>query len=169
MKGLLVLVIGMILAGQIYCQNRPEGKFQFKNSAQLDLGGPGLFYSLNYERILINGDQFKTSSQIGISYYPASTGIRDIWIPMGINEVFFTGKHHLEAGLGYVLIREAVRDIENNPADWLWSNLIFGRLGYRFQKHDGHLIFRASFVPLIEYDSAIEFHPLGGISLGYSF
>jgi len=128
-----------------------------------------LFYSINYERILVNADRFKTASQLGFSYYPPSTGVRDFWIPLSINEILSYGKHHIEAGLGYVLIREAARDQENNPDYWFWSGLISGRIGYRFQKPSGRLIFRAAFTPMLEYDSAFEFHPLAGISVGYSF
>ena len=50
-------------------------KIENKNSIQIELGGHGLFYSINYERIIINGDRFKTTGQLGISYYPPNTGI----------------------------------------------------------------------------------------------
>jgi len=139
---------------------------------QVDLGGHGLFYSLNYERILLNGGRFKTASQAGISYYPPRTGIRDIWIPLGINEIFSFGNHHLEAGIGYLPIREALRYPDDTPDEWFWSHLMTGRIGYRFQKPEGRLILRAAFTPVLEMEylgHGDEFHPLGGISVGYSF
>ncbi len=131
-----------------------------------------MFYSLNYERILLNGERFKTASQVGISYYPPKAGMRDIWIPIGINELFSFGNHHLEAGIGYMPIREATRDLENNPDEWFWSHMTTGRIGYRYQKPSGRLILRAAFTPILEIDPlghGDEFHPLGGISIGYSF
>ena len=169
MKKHLVILFCIITFFPTFSQDIRSNKFQNKNSFQLDLGGHGLFYSVNYERILINGNRYKTASQLGISYYPASTGIRDIWMPIGVNEILSFGKHHIEAGLGYIVIREATRDPENNPDEWFWSGIMSGRIGYRYQKPGGRLILRAAFTPFMEHGSAHEFHPSGGISVGYSF
>ena len=169
MKKIFISVICLIAFHSAFCQDEISSKFQKKNSLQLDLGGHGLFYSVNFERVLINGDKFKTASQFGISYYPATTGIRDIWMPLGLNEIFSFGKHHMEAGIGYVVIIEATRDQENKPDEWYWSGLMSGRIGYRYQNPDGRLILRASFTPMIEHGSALEFHPSGGVSVGYGF
>lgn len=169
MKKNLVVLFCIITFLPGFSQDMSSNKFQNKNSFQLDLGGHGLFYSVNYERILINGNRFKTASQIGISYYPASTGIRDIWMPIGVNEILSFGKHHIEAGLGYIVIREATRDPENNPDEWFWSGIMSGRIGYRYQKPGGRLILRAAFTPFMEHGTAHEFHPSGGLSVGYSF
>ena len=169
MKKHVIILLCIITFYPLYCQDENNSVFQNKNSLQFDIGGHGLFYSVNYERILLNGNQFKTASQIGFSYYPASTGIRDFWMPIGINEILSFGKHHIEAGLGYIVIREATRDLENNPDEWFWSSLMSGRIGYRFQKPGGRLILRAAFTPFMEYGAAHEFHPSGGISVGYNF
>lgn len=169
MKKHLVILFCIITFFPAFSQDISSNKFQNKNSLQLDLGGHGLFYSVNYERILINGNRFKTASQLGISYYPASTGIRDIWMPIGVNEILSFGRHHIEAGLGYIVIREAIRDPENNPDEWFWSGIMSGRIGYRYQKPGGRLILRAAFTPFMEHGSAHEFHPSGGLSVGYSF
>jgi hypothetical protein len=53
-----------------------------------------------------------------MSYYPPSVGFRDTWFPVCVNELFSFGIHHLEAGLGFVINKEAVRDVENNPTTW---------------------------------------------------
>ncbi len=105
--------------------------FRKKNSIQLEAGGHGMFYSINYERIIFNADKFKTAAQAGFSYYPKITGVRDFWIPLLVNEIFSFQKHHIELGAGYVIIREASRDIENNPVSWFWSGVISGRIAYR--------------------------------------
>jgi hypothetical protein len=143
--------------------------FQNKNSFQIEFGGHGLVYSINYERILINAPHFKTTAQFGLSYYPPSTGVRDIWAPVCINELYSLGNHHIEGGIGYIVIREAIRDMDNNPDEWFWSGVFTGRFGYRYQKPDGHLVLRAGFTPFMEHGTAHEFHPSGGISVGYSF
>jgi len=73
-------------------------------------------------------------------------------------------------GEGYVVIREASRDLENNPISWFWSGVITGRLGYRYQVPDGRFLFRAGFTPFLEYEGHnYEFHPSGGLTIVYSF
>jgi len=166
-KKLIVLFLSLFSISSM-SQQASEGSFQNKNSFQLELGGHGLIYSLNYERILLNGHKFKTASQIGISYYPPSAVMRDIWLPICINEIYSLGSHHIEGGIGYVIIREATRDMEDNLDEWFWSGVFTGRIGYRYQKPDGRLILRAGFTPFMEHGTAHEFHPSGGISVGYN-
>ncbi len=167
-KNLIVLFLSLFSISAM-SQQASKGSFQNKNSFQFELGGHGLIYSLNYERILLNGHKFKTASQIGISYYPPSAGMRDIWLPICINEIYSFGSHHIEGGIGYVIIRESTRDMEDNLDEWFWSGVFTGRIGYRYQKPDGRLILRAGFTPFMEHGTAHEFHPSGGISVGYNF
>lgn len=172
MKTPTVLLSLLLTAGALNGQEKTTSTFQNKNSLQLELAGPTVIYSLNYERILYNRDRFKTAAQAGISYYPPSTGMRDIWIPIGVNEIFSMGVHHIEAGLGYMAIIEASRDENNEPVEWNWNHMLTARLGYRYQKPEGHLILRAGFTPVFELGSFPDgdyFHPLGGLSVGYGF
>ena len=155
MKKLLFLFIILSFFISNYGQDVGSNVFIYKNSAQIEAGGHGMFYSLNYERILINRDQFKTTSHAGISFYPRQTGVRHVWIPIVVNELFSISKHHLELGVGHVFIREASRDVENNPIEWFWS---------------GRIVLRAGFTPFLDYvDRIYEFIPSGGISVGYCF
>ena len=171
------IVILLINSNSIRAQN--NGIFENKNSVQVEFGGHGLFYSFNYERIFINTNKFKSAGQFGISYYPPKSGIRDIWMPIGINEIFSFNNHHIETGLGFVIIREAIGKPDYSRSDWFWSGLMSGRVGYRYQKPKGHLILRVAFTPFLELSSLsgvryingpqAEFIPFGGLSIGYSF
>jgi len=169
MKKHVSVIILLFLAITVNSQDKDRNPFERKNSIQLDFGGPGLFYSFNFESILLNKRQFKTASQVGLSYYPPMTGIRDVWIPIGLNELMSFNKHHVEMGIGYIVIREAIRDPENNPDEWFWSGLMSARIGYRYQKPDGRLILRAGFTPIMEHGTAHEIHPSGVISVGFNF
>ena len=170
MKKIISIIIISSLTISIYGQTSETSKFNRKNSIQVETGGHGLIYSLNYERVIFNGSSFKTVAQAGISYYPPSTGVRDCWIPIVLNELVSFNKHHIEAGIGHVFIREAGRDSENNALEWFWSGVFTGRLGYRYQVPDRRIIFRLGFTPFLEYENRhYEFHPSGGITIGYSF
>lgn len=170
MKKIFVILIIATITLSTFGQKAtiPTLSFKTNNSIQFELFGHGLFYSFNYERILVNGQKFKTTGQAGIAYYPPKTGIIDIWIPVGINELYSFNSHHLEFGLGYVFINEATRTDDYKEISREWNGFLSGRIGYRYQKPDGRFIFRVGFTPLFEYEF-IEFHPLGGLTVGYSF
>lgn len=148
-------------------------KFNNKNSVQLDLGGHGMFYSLNYERIIFNGKRFKTAAQVGFAYYPRSWGYLELWTPIGINEIVSFGNHHIEFGVGVVPVRDPGISNEDFTIPPSWSTFLSARLGYRYQKPDGKFLFRAGFTPLAEGSLRsipnLNIHPLAGISFGYSF
>ncbi|MFC2079860.1 hypothetical protein ACFLRQ_00130 [Bacteroidota bacterium] len=162
-------------------QAQENNKYLNLNSVQLELGGHGLAYSLNYERILFNTDIFKIAGQVGFSYYPPFIGFIDYWIPISINEIFSIRNHHIELGVGIIINRVSSRDSENIATDWDWEGFLSARIGYRYQKPNGRFIFRAGFTPIIEsnflssmktvsdFGFITEFHPLPAVSFGYSF
>ena len=142
--------------------------FNHKNSVQLELFGHGLFYSLNYERVVLNRSLFKTTAQVGISYYPPKTGIMELWIPVLVNELISFKAHNLELGGGYIFTNEPVLFPES-AHHRSWGGFLTGRVGYRYQKPNGHLILKAAFTPIFEYRGNDWFHPSGGLSVGYAF
>ncbi len=172
MKHIFIVLLFVILTNPTYCQKTDslKTKFTYKNSVQLELGGHGLIYSLNYERILLNGQRFKTTAQVGFAYYPRWADIIDIWLPVEINEIISFNKHHIELGLGYVFINESTRGVNNTIVSRQWEGLYSGRIGYRYQKPNGRFVLRVSFTPLFgSLDTPFAFHALGGVALGYSF
>jgi hypothetical protein len=145
--------------------------FENKNSVQLEFGGHGAFYSVNYERLILNKPRFKTTGQVGFSYYPPKTGTIDLWMPILVNELYSFGKHHIELGAGYIFTNEALRDGNLNAISRSWNGFLTGRIGYRYQKPAGRFLIRVAFTPVIEVQNINEsgFHPLAGVSFGYSF
>lgn len=168
---LTTLICFSILSAQE--KNIEPAKFVNNKSVQLDIGGHGMFYSLNYERIIFNGKRFKTAAQVGIAYYPRSWGYLELWTPIGINEIFSLGNHHIEAGIGIVPTRTPSPEMEIYDLYSPWSTFLSARLEYRYQKPDGKFLLRAGFTPLAEGSlrniKYLNIHPLAGISFGYSF
>ncbi|MBE0654530.1 MAG: hypothetical protein IH594_12070 [Bacteroidales bacterium] len=151
-----------------------SGKFSYKNSIQLELFGHGSFYSLNYERVIFNGERFKTLGQAGIAYYTEQSGVIPLWIPLSVNQLFSFHSNHIEVGLGQIIINDRLPDGTDNFR-------LFGgfKAGYRYQKPDGRILIKAAFTPLIDYSSSFdrenfgvyvtEFIPWGGLTFGYNF
>lgn len=166
--------------------SKPTEPFLFakRNSLNFEAFGHGLFYSLSYERIIINEDPYKWALQIGGAVYPYHNQI-DIWLPISLNFIKTVGikrKHHIEAGVGHVLrYDQFYNGYMNNP----WQTFITAKVGYRFQKSDGRWIFKILLTPFYEYDrknppttpAPKSFHniidgngfPSGALSVGYTF
>lgn len=179
MKAILFIIMLIFSIVSINGQCQEDNKFQFKNSFHFEIGGSGRYYSLNYERNIINKNLLKTSGQFGIRYFPGAWS--DISLPIGINEQFSFNIHHIELGIGMVATREMIRDPLEKYAiiGRFWSCALTGRLGYRYQKPDGKYIWRIGFTPFLfrERSQLIEdpgapfkiFTPWGAVSIGYAF
>jgi hypothetical protein len=167
------LFIGMFLL----CLNsfgQQSDKFATKNSVEFELFGQGCFYSLDYERLFLNREKFKTLAQLGVAYYPERTGVIPLWIPVSVNQLFSFHSHHLEAGAGQIFCSE--KGLDGDQKLRLFGSL---KLGYRYQKPDGKFLFKAAFTPVLDYwDVAtdnelgrpeVEFMPWAGVAVGYNF
>lgn len=122
----------------------------------LDLVGNSGFYSLNGEYEIGEIKDSKLNARIGFGYYSGS-GIQFTGIPIGINMLTGTKKHHLELGLGVSYIK----GIENmnipagtygNPQGWSQQSegiYFVPSVGYRFDKLTGGLILKVYYSPLI--------------------
>ncbi len=144
-----------------------------RNIVSLELMGNGFIYSLNYERILFDFDRLVTTAQIGVSYYPPSTGVIELWVPMSLNQLFrVKPKHYLELGIGQVLFGEDLFPEESDNVTIVNGNTDLGidwifRAGYRFQSDTSRWVFKAAFTPF--YLNGWEFIPWGSLGVGFKF
>lgn len=173
---LLIALLGTMAANAQAVSTTHSRPLERLNSVQLELGGHGLFYSLNYERIILNRERFKGTASLGVGYYPPSNGIIPLWMPLSFGGILSFGKHHAEIGIGHVFIAESGTlgtPVGTFNSDQSASRTQFGflsaRAGYRFQKPGGRYLLRASFTPFVDYQSGMEMYPSGGLSVGYVF
>jgi hypothetical protein len=158
MKYIFFIFIFVCLANDLNSQEikMQDMSFVRKNSVQFEIFGNGFLYSFNYERVILNDDKFKTTGQIGYSYL----GMGGQVLPIIINELISFEKHHIEFGLGYTF------------ATYLGNHFMF-RAGYRFQKPNGRLVFRAGFTPWFgignNSSSKWSIVPWGGVGVGFCF
>ncbi len=154
-----------------------EDRREAKNSVYLELAGPGLFYSVNYDRVIT--DDF--SARIGFSYLSlgASAGSGDTtasaeasyWaVPLMANYIgLSSGTHSLELGVGGSLMN-ASGDVGVGDESAEGSVTLFaftGLVGYRRQALRGGFNFRIGFSPMFFTDGYLL--PTGYMSFGASF
>lgn len=192
----IIYILFLISASVSFSQDRLEGTMDTteqvysKNNAYLELGGKGLFYSLNYERRLFNlGEKTTINGSIGISLFPGMTKIKgsvDFLMPFSISiQQHLKKNHHLCIGTGSTYYNYQINDIEitnsNLQAQPLRARLKsvtewFGHLNfeYRHQKPKGGLMFKVGITPLFfdkmqnfEGIKTAQFSANAGIGFGF--
>jgi hypothetical protein len=145
-----------------------------KTAIFLELAGNAGLYSINVDRIYFYHPNLKISGRVGLAVNMNSIYYEPI-IVLENNFIFLKNPHHLELGLGGTLQRR-FNEKPNQPDIYNWENILFSvwRFGYRYQKQDDGLFFRAAVTPIIMSNDALGFHPnyfqfWFGISIGMSF
>ena len=195
-KSLLLFVMTLFVFSQnkLLAQVEKEIKteksaeiFTAKNSIYGELGGTSYGYAVNYGFIFHQKERLKYSASAGFSmryqnwFEPIFSGY---WIPSFMTEItalWGKSKGHLEFGTGFVAYRNKQfifdKDFPGNRRErQYWNKTIVPRIGYRYQKPDGGLFFRAAYTPWIDFNNfegaehKVNFFPFGiGLSLGWSF
>ncbi len=142
-----------------------QAQAQRSQAIYVELGGAGLVYTLNYDTRFSDTED-KLGARIGISVLPDA-----IIVPLQMNYLHGTGKHKLEVGAGFTTI---FGDIQTETETDVVAS---AALMYRFQKKEGHFLFRVGISPTFSLQdetdslSGLEevfwFWP--GISFGYKF
>lgn len=162
---LAILAIGLI---DVATPTPTNAQSYSQNSVYVELGGNGLFYSVNYDRrftnnvsgrfgFMIFGGQSEqaTDDQIGVGIFPVTA-----------NYLVGTGSHRLELGVGPVLM-VAGGDLEEYGT--VSAGGIAGvtsTFGYRYQPMEGGFLFRIGLTPFYS-DGRPQLW--AGLSLGYAF
>jgi hypothetical protein len=153
-----------------------------KNAIYLDLLGPGLIYSINYDRML-TGD---LAARIGLSYLSmgasaesssgttASAEFSYLAVPLTVSYLGIgSDTNMLELGGGAVIMNvtgSGIIEADDAGASADASVTLFaatGMLGYRRQPADGGFVFRVGASPLMTFGAG--FLPWGYLSLGAAF
>jgi hypothetical protein len=148
-----------------------------KNTFFAELGGAGLIYSLNYDRLLspswsVRGGLSFLGASVGTGSSSAGFGL--VTIPLTTSYLFNLGgsSSHIELGGGVTGLIGSVSGTvfggTNSASGFL--PMITGIVGYRLQPAEGGFNFRAGVTPLL-------FLPAGGslfftsfaVSAGYTF
>lgn len=153
-----------------------------KNAIYLDLLGPGLFYSVNYDRMLTSD----LSARIGFSYlsFGASSGDGtgtqasaefSYWtVPLTVSYLGIgSDSSMLELGGGPVIMNvkgSGLVETDETASGAEASATLFaltGMVGYRHQPADGGFVFRVGASPVMTFGVGVL--PWGYLSFGAAF
>ncbi|MDF1673824.1 MAG: hypothetical protein P1U41_09970 [Vicingaceae bacterium] len=169
MRLLLIIIISFTCLPLISnAQKDIENSSINKNSVYLEVGGSGLWYSINYDRILFKREHKALSVRAGISYLGDFSDTNAITIPISASFLYGRNKNFLEVGGGPTTLHSFAESITGVGA--------IGIIGFRHQHTNNKgLMYRIVFNPfLVEYSTDKGYWnwvaiPWAGISLGYTF
>jgi len=147
-----------------------------RNAVYLELGGPGLAYSLNYERYILNDVSLRMGGSYMVWGTSGSAGHPAWWLAFPIMLNFlgvYAGSHALDLGGGLVMIYCST-DLSSICDDDGLAPKGGLSLGYRFAPADGGFLFRAAITPLFNFSTKTSekfpfVSPWGGLSFGAAF
>ena len=119
-----------------------------RNTFFLELGGNAMFYSLNYDRILLSRDKWKLSGRVGALYLPLFQVSNRLMVgaPLEVSYLRGRGKHFLEIGVGGTVTYDTYPLSDTHIRDLAVMGVF--RVGYRHQKPEGGLFYKVGFTPL---------------------
>jgi hypothetical protein len=165
-KYLCKLVILLAFCNSAMAQEAEYRAPQGTNNWYVELGGPAIFYSLNYEKYLYRtfDEQYTWAAHVGLGYNPINFDIlnavyleRNLWMaPFSTSILKGAGKEKLEIGGGFTLL---TRDFGNNEV------IPHALIGLRVMESN-RVCFRLNYMPF--WQNGTVTHWLG-ISLGKNF
>ncbi len=163
-KILVVLLMLMLVSVPARAHSAKEEDSRFsRNAVYLELLGPGMLYSVNYDHRITKEIGFR----VGFTTWAWFTAL-----PLTVNYLVGGPNNFIEIGIGvvpgYLTLPGSTRPTHSffagGPSKGaLWGT---GTLAYRYQPENGGFLFRIGFTPFWAYD---KFQPYGGISFGYAF
>jgi hypothetical protein len=167
MKNLIAcFIIFTVINSVISQENNVSNTFE-KNTIYTEAFGQGFCWSLNYDRLFNTEKRIMNSYTAGIVYVPESIQFGDgtyYGIPLSYNWLIGKKSHHLELGIG-------LTSLLVNPNSIVKSDFyayLTPKIGYRFQRPQGGLFFRATATPMIDLLSVNTYKSGSNKSRGFS-
>lgn len=134
------------------------------NNWYIELGGSALFYSLNYEKVLVRSPKWGWVGRVGLGYNPVDYTLLNqislegntIMAPFHTAVLFGPNKEKLEVGGGFTLLAQNITEREVLPT------FVFGFRVIETNK----VCFRATYAPFIQDG---KWQNWFGVSLGRNF
>lgn len=128
-----------------------------KNILYVEWYGNGVYYSLNYEKMLPQHSSHQQCVRVGAMTYP-SVYTNGGWIfafPIETNFLFGKRTKKLEIGVGNTFTTGKFYHYANHPTkgyvkDYYSQFILTGRVGYRLYSQGG-FVFRGGIIPMLVY------------------
>jgi hypothetical protein len=140
------IILTIVVCISTYAQDRPlfHGPVVY-----LELGGACSLLSMNVEHVVFKLPRWYVNARVGYGY-AVINGFERSGTPVGVNIFKFTGNHHPEIGAGISYIEGIERYRAGSDTRWNRGLYAYAALGYRFQRPQGGMFFKALWNPLFQ-------------------
>ncbi|HSJ09281.1 MAG TPA: hypothetical protein VK928_05185 [Longimicrobiales bacterium] len=172
----LSAVVAVVVTCLLPCATRAQEPVEAPAAAYIEVGGAGLFYSLNYEgrfsdhltarlgftflNMTVFSEESGEDSQIAVTL-----------LPVMMNVLVGRGNSRLEIGAGplVAVTGSGINRVDRGPASVEFSDDlslagVTSAVGYRYHRPEGGLLFRATVTPFYSGRAQVW----GGLSLGWA-
>jgi len=166
----IILLSKILLGWLILFQCNAAGQTQTTNFKQnqlyLELGGNGIIYSVNYERLLSEN----ISLRGGFGITPGFFFVEGTFIDIPVTASYLIGSERskLEMGLGATFLASSNVEVFGLDSGDQSLIILTGIVGYRYISPSG-FVFRIFFTPLYSSEGDPPFVPYFGLSFGFAF
>jgi hypothetical protein len=168
--------VAVVMTSLLPVATRAQEPIEAPAAAYVEVGGAGLFYSLNYEGRLSN----HLTARFGFTFlnmtvFNEESGedseIAVTLLPMMMNVLVGRGNSRLELGAGPLIAvtGSGLSRVERGPASVEFSDDlsvagVTSAVGYRYHRPEGGVLFRATLTPFYSGRAQVW----GGVSLGWA-
>ncbi len=177
--GLYSLVLTLLIFAVTPAKAQQAQEQLRRNSIFLEVGGNGGFYSLNYDRMLLEAEYWRLAGRAGVMYYSTVSGGREegrsswLAVPLEVSWLHGRKSHFLELGLGVTPLYQKYPQEGSVAPESELRLLPVGRLGYRYQQREGGMFYKAGFTPMAQFSKERNLGhstllPWFGLAVGYT-
>lgn len=150
-----------------------------RNTLFVEIAGKGGFYSLNYDRILLDKGSWRVAGRVGGMFYRSKLNVVGtnyqtmVTLPFELSYLRGKRNHMVELGIGVTPVYRKYDKVEQYSP----NILVFQptpSISYRYQKREGGMFYKATVISMFtyvkKYNSTRNFylHPWLGLSIGYT-
>ena len=168
---LLIFLISFVTCTKAQQENETRDHADVNNTFYLAYGGAGIYFSLMYERHLIKTDNIHVGAKAGMGTSFSSVLFpSEFNFPVGAYIFYGKNKGHIEFSLSMSNYLLEQYDYAEDQTIRTLKNLIVPSLGYRFQKKQGGVMFKAGVSPIINFNKTTNVvTPWLDVGIGWGF
>jgi hypothetical protein len=168
---LLIALINIVILSEAQEYDQAKEPLRAKNSVYASAGGPGIYFSVIYERHIIIKKKYSLGIKGGIGTSFSSVLFPgEFNFPIGILFLYGKKNSHLDFSLNVTNYLLKQYDFHDENSETEIRLLFVPSIAYRYQKPEGGFMAKIGFSPVIHFNSVTNtYTPWIDIGIGWAF
>lgn len=168
---ILLLLLSIFISLKSQKMNETNNEAGVKNAIILSYGGSGIYFSLMYEHQLIQTDNMQIGAKAGVGTSFSSVLFPfEFNVPVGVTFLYGKNNSHIDFSMCFTNYLMEQYNYEKEKRHHELKFLITPSVGYRFQKKQGGIMFKAGISPIINFNKTTNvIIPWLDVGVGWGF